>query len=132
VAIHAFTDGRDTLPRAAPDYVKRFEADLAGLPDVRIATIIGRYFAMDRDKRWDRVAQAYEAMVTAKGASAASATAAISAAHAADKTDEFIPASVIGDYAGMRDGDGRGRHAVCNLLSGKGVSLLLQGVRGRL
>ena len=62
VAIHAFTDGRDTPPRASPDYLKRFEADLVGVPGVRIATIIGRYFAMDRDKRWDRVAQAYQAM----------------------------------------------------------------------
>jgi 2,3-bisphosphoglycerate-independent phosphoglycerate mutase len=106
VAIHAFTDGRDTPPRAAPEYLKRFEADLAGVAGVRIATIIGRYFAMDRDKRWDRVAQAYAAMVEAKGASAPTAAAAISAAHAADKTDEFIPASVIGDYAGIKDGDG--------------------------
>jgi 2,3-bisphosphoglycerate-independent phosphoglycerate mutase len=106
VAIHGFTDGRDTPPRAAPDYLKRFEADLDGVAGVRIATIIGRYFAMDRDKRWDRVAQAYQAMVEAKGALAPTAAAAISAAHAADKSDEFIPASVIGDYAGMKDGDG--------------------------
>ncbi len=106
VAIHAFTDGRDTPPRAAPEYLARFEAGIAGLPGVRIATVTGRYFAMDRDNRWDRVAQAYNAMAEGQGAHAADAQAAIAAAHAANKHDEFVPATVIGDYAGMRDGDG--------------------------
>ncbi|HYF07831.1 MAG TPA: 2,3-bisphosphoglycerate-independent phosphoglycerate mutase, partial [Acetobacteraceae bacterium] len=106
VAIHAFTDGRDTPPRAAPGYLARFEAGVAGLPRVRIATVTGRYFAMDRDNRWERVAQAYNAIAEAQGARAGSAQAAIAAAHDADKHDEFVPATVIGDYAGMRDGDG--------------------------
>ena len=106
VAIHAFTDGRDTPPRAAPAYLARFEAGIAGLRSVRIATVIGRYFAMDRDNRWERVAQAYNAMAEGQGARAADAQAAIACAHAADKHDEFVPATVIGDYAGMRDGDG--------------------------
>ncbi len=106
VAIHCFSDGRDTAPRAAPAFFRNFEAGLAGTPGVKIATVIGRYFAMDRDNRWERASQAYNAMVSAEGARAADAQAAIAAAHAAEKTDEFIPASVIGDYAGMQDGDG--------------------------
>jgi 2,3-bisphosphoglycerate-independent phosphoglycerate mutase len=106
VAIHCFTDGRDTPPRAAPDYFRDFEAALAGTPGVAIATVIGRYFAMDRDNRWERVTQAYHAMASAEGARAATAQQAIAAGHAADKHDEFVPATVIGDYAGMQDGDG--------------------------
>ncbi|MXP65649.1 2,3-bisphosphoglycerate-independent phosphoglycerate mutase [Roseomonas sp. M0104] len=104
VAVHAWTDGRDTPPEASPDYLAAFEPKLP--QGARIATVTGRYFAMDRDRRWERVRQAYDAMVEAKGGHAASAAAAIQAAHAAGKTDEFIPATVIGDYAGMRDGDG--------------------------
>ncbi len=106
VAIHCFSDGRDTAPRAAPEFFRSFEAALAGTPGVGIATVIGRYFVMDRDNRWERVSQGYNAMVSAQGAHAANAQAAIAAGHAADKSDEFIPATVIGDYAGMRDGDG--------------------------
>jgi bisphosphoglycerate-independent phosphoglycerate mutase (AlkP superfamily) len=70
------------------------------------STVTGRYFAMDRDNRWERVAQAYDAIAEAQGARAPDAQAAVAAAHAADKHDEFVPATVIGDYAGMRDGDG--------------------------
>ncbi|HWT07770.1 MAG TPA: 2,3-bisphosphoglycerate-independent phosphoglycerate mutase, partial [Roseomonas sp.] len=106
VAIHALTDGRDTAPKAAPDFLAKFEADIAPLPGVSIATVIGRYFAMDRDNRWERVVTAHDAMVLAEGAHAPTAQAAIAAGHAAGKTDEFIPATVIGDYAGMQDGDG--------------------------
>ena len=106
VAIHALTDGRDTAPKAAPAFLAKFEADIAGLPGVSIATVIGRYFAMDRDNRWERVSTAYDAMVVADGTHAATAQAAIATAHEAGKTDEFIPATVIGDYAGMKDGDG--------------------------
>ncbi|MBR0652043.1 2,3-bisphosphoglycerate-independent phosphoglycerate mutase [Roseomonas terrae] len=106
VAVHALTDGRDTAPNAAPDFMARFEADIARLPGVSIATVTGRYFAMDRDNRWERVSQAYDAMVVAEGARAATAQGAIAAGHTAGKTDEFIPATVIGDYAGMKDGDG--------------------------
>ncbi|MBX9700902.1 MAG: 2,3-bisphosphoglycerate-independent phosphoglycerate mutase [Acetobacteraceae bacterium] len=116
VAIHALTDGRDTPPRAAPDYLRALQADIAGLPGVRIATVIGRYWAMDRDNRWDRVQRAYDAMVLAAGeARAPDPVAAVEAAHARDVTDEFVPATVIDGYetpraagrdAGMRDGDG--------------------------
>lgn len=104
VAVHAWTDGRDTPPEASPDYLKRFEPELP--EGARIATVTGRYYAMDRDRRWERVRQAYDVMVEARGARAGTAAAAIEAAHRAGKTDEFIPATAIGDYAGMRDGDG--------------------------
>ncbi|WP_158932847.1 2,3-bisphosphoglycerate-independent phosphoglycerate mutase [Acidisphaera sp. S103] len=101
--VHAITDGRDTPPQSADEDLKRLQAALP--KDVPIATVIGRYFAMDRDKRWDRVSQAYAAIADAKGVHAASPEAAIQAAYAAGKFDEFVPASVIGDYAGMKDGD---------------------------
>jgi 2,3-bisphosphoglycerate-independent phosphoglycerate mutase len=106
VALHLFTDGRDTPPRAAPEYLRSFLDEIAGLPGVRIVTITGRYFAMDRDHRWDRVAQAYDVMVDGVGAAAPDALAAVAAAHARDVTDEFVPATALAGYAGMRDGDG--------------------------
>ena len=106
VAIHGFTDGRDTPPRAAPDYFRTLLDDIAGLAGVRVATVTGRYYAMDRDNRWERVSQAYDVMVSAAGAHAPDPVAAVEAAHARDVTDEFVPATVIGDYSGMRDGDG--------------------------
>jgi 2,3-bisphosphoglycerate-independent phosphoglycerate mutase len=106
VALHLFTDGRDTPPRAAPGYIRTLLDDIAGLPGVRVATVTGRYYAMDRDNRWERVSQAYNVMVSAEGARAPDPVAAVTAAHAKDVTDEFIPATAIGDYAGMRDGDG--------------------------
>ena len=101
--VHAFTDGRDTPPQSAGDDLARLQEALP--KEVKIATVIGRYYAMDRDKRWDRVSQAYAAMTAAKGARFESPAAAIKAAYDAKKFDEFVPASVIGDYAGMKDGD---------------------------
>jgi 2,3-bisphosphoglycerate-independent phosphoglycerate mutase len=80
---------------------------MAGLPDgTRIGTVIGRYWAMDRDNRWERVARAYEAIVHAAGAEAATAPEAVAAAYAWGETDEFIAPSVIAGYSGARDGDG--------------------------
>ena len=105
VAIHAWTDGRDTPPRAAPGYLAEFMAAIAGMPGVALATVTGRYFAMDRDNRWERVSQAFHVMVSGEGARAPDAATAIAAAHARDVTDEFIPATALGDYQGMRDGD---------------------------
>ena len=104
VLVHAWTDGRDTPPQAAPDYLARFEAALPA--GARIATICGRYFAMDRDTRWERVRTAYDVMVKPAGARFATAQDAVAAAHAEGKFDEFVPAAAIGDYAGMRQGDG--------------------------
>jgi len=101
--VHAITDGRDTPPQSAAEDLTRMQAALPG--GVSVATVIGRYFAMDRDQRWDRVAQAYAAIADAEGARMPSPEAAIQAAYDADKFDEFVPASVIGDYTGMQDGD---------------------------
>ena len=103
VAVHALTDGRDTPPQAAADYMKTFTAALP--PSVRIATVIGRYYAMDRDKRWERVSKAYDAIVAGAGPRFADAQAAIADAYANKITDEFIVPAVIGDYSGMKDGD---------------------------
>ena len=104
VKIHAFLDGRDTPPKSALGYMKKFLADLGDA--ATIATVSGRFFAMDRDKRWDRVEQAYDVAVDGKGAAAESALAAIEAAYERDETDEFVSPSAIAGYAGMQDGDG--------------------------
>jgi len=108
VRVHAFTDGRDTPPRSALGFVARLEETLAKWGG-RIATISGRYYAMDRDKRWDRVARAYQALVFSSGLRAASAREAIEASYARDESDEFLQPTVMldGDEpAGpIRDGD---------------------------
>ena len=106
VNVHAFLDGRDTPPRSAADFVATFETALKGQKRVRIATVTGRYYAMDRDKRWDRVEQAYRALASADGAHAADARAAIEQSYRQDKGDEFVVPTIVGDYAGMKDGDG--------------------------
>ncbi len=106
VAIHAFLDGRDTPPKSAEGYVAKLMSNVAGCKKLRIATVSGRYYAMDRDKRWDRVDKAYEALVDARGERAADAKTAIAQSYAAGKTDEFVLPTIIGDYAGMKDGDG--------------------------
>jgi 2,3-bisphosphoglycerate-independent phosphoglycerate mutase len=102
--VHAFTDGRDTPPQSATDDLKRLIAALP--PNVKIATVCGRYFAMDRDKRWDRVEKAYNAIVEAEGPRFADAPAVVADAYASKKFDEFIVPAVVGDYRGMKDGDG--------------------------
>jgi 2,3-bisphosphoglycerate-independent phosphoglycerate mutase len=103
VAAHIFTDGRDTGPQTGAAFVRDF---VAGLPEgATAATVSGRYFAMDRDKRWERVAKAYAVIADAEGPRADNAVAAIEAAYAAGQTDEFIPPVVLDGYAGMTDGD---------------------------
>lgn len=106
VAVHAFLDGRDTPPSSAGEYLADFQASIAGLGNVRIATVIGRFFAMDRDKRWDRVEKAYLAMVDASGEHATDVAAVLAAARARGETDEFVLPTVLAGYTGMRDGDG--------------------------
>ncbi len=104
VAVHALTDGRDVPPKSAGGDLSRLEG---GLPvGARIVTVDGRYYAMDRDNRWERVGLAYKAIVGAEGERATTSAEAVSAAYARGETDEFIRPTVIGDYAGMRDGDG--------------------------
>ena len=102
--IHVFTDGRDTPPRSAAEYVAALEAALP--PEVRVATVSGRYYAMDRDNRWERVELAWKALALGEGERMPSAGSAIEAAYAANVSDEFIKPAVIGGYHGMADGDG--------------------------
>ncbi len=104
VIVHVWTDGRDVPPESALEHVRRFETALGAT--ARIGTLTGRYYAMDRDKRWDRVQLACDLLTQAKGAAFATPAAAIEASYAAKITDEFINPAVIGDYAGMKDGDG--------------------------
>lgn len=105
VVIHAITDGRDVAPKSADIFMNEL---VKGLPKgASVGTVIGRYFALDRDNRWERVSQAYEAIANATGVEAAdTAPDAVTAAYARNETDEFIKATVIGDYAGVEDGDG--------------------------
>jgi len=105
VEVHAFLDGRDTPPQSALGFVETFEKSVADRKDVRIATVSGRYYAMDRDKRWERVAKAYEAIVDAKGARFPDAKAAIEKSYADGVNDEFVLPCAIGDYSGVKDGD---------------------------
>ena len=106
VALHLFTDGRDVPPRDALRSVGAFLGSLADVDGWRVATVVGRYYAMDRDKRWERVERAYRAVIDGQGETAADALAAIRASYDADAGDEFIAPTVVGDYAGMADGDG--------------------------
>jgi len=101
---HAITDGRDTPPQSAGDDLKRFTAAMP--KSVPIATVLGRYYAMDRDKRWERVAKAYNAIVEAEGPRFPDTLAAIADAYSKKQFDEFIVPAVIGDYRGIKDGDG--------------------------
>lgn len=104
VVLHALTDGRDVAPKSALTYLGELVDKLP--EDVRIATLSGRYFAMDRDNRWARVREAYEAMVFGKGLRSDTAEIAIRNAYARSETDEFISSTVMGDYSGAQDGDG--------------------------
>jgi 2,3-bisphosphoglycerate-independent phosphoglycerate mutase len=106
VAVHAFLDGRDTPPSSARGFMASFLADMEGCTRLRVATVGGRYWGMDRDKRWDRVALAYDALVDGKGEQAADALGAIEAGYKRGETDEFIKPTVVGGYPGMADGDG--------------------------
>jgi len=104
VLLHAVTDGRDVAPSSAAEFMATILRDLPA--GARVATVIGRYWAMDRDHRWERVARAYGAMVHGQGETAADALSAVQAAYARGETDEFIAPTVIAGYAGARDGDG--------------------------
>ena len=103
--VHAFLDGRDTPPSSAGDYLAEFEKSIVELTNVKVATIEGRFYAMDRDKRWDRVELAYNNMVLAEGKRFATSDEAIKASYADKVTDEFVIPCVIGNYSGMEDGD---------------------------
>jgi 2,3-bisphosphoglycerate-independent phosphoglycerate mutase len=105
VVVHVFTDGRDCPPKSAADQIRAFAADIAG--SARIASVTGRFFAMDRDKRWERVEVAWRAVALAEADQHASdAVAAVEAAYARGETDEFVAPTVIGGGVAIRDGDG--------------------------
>ncbi|MDJ0825205.1 MAG: 2,3-bisphosphoglycerate-independent phosphoglycerate mutase [Rhodobacter sp.] len=104
VAVHAITDGRDVPPKDAADTLPHFEAALPS--GARIATVSGRYYAMDRDNRWERIAKAYAAIVRGEGETAATAVRAVAAAYARGESDEFILPTVLPSHAGIADGDG--------------------------
>ena len=106
VRVHGYLDGRDTPPKAARAYIETFEADIADLEDCKIATISGRYYALDRDNRWERVEKAYLCMTDAVGTRHQTAEAVVDAAYADETTDEFVLPSPVGDYEGMQSGDG--------------------------
>jgi 2,3-bisphosphoglycerate-independent phosphoglycerate mutase len=103
LVVHAFTDGRDTLPTSGAGYVGELERWLhrAG----RIGTVSGRYYAMDRDRRWERTKLAYDAIVNARGQRAAGAADAIAESYRNGETDEFVRPRVIGDFDGIADDD---------------------------
>lgn len=90
VYVHAFLDGRDVGPKTALEYIHELEEGMAQIGVGKIATVSGRYYAMDRDKRWERVERAYKALVLGEGGKAASATAGVEASYAAGVTDEFV------------------------------------------
>ena len=104
--VHAFTDGRDTLPDSGAGYVETVEGWL-GAVGARIATVSGRYYAMDRDSRWDRTQLALDAIVDARSEqpAAASGAAAVRAAYERGETDEFVKPTLVGDGAPLREGD---------------------------
>lgn len=110
VYVHAFLDGRDVAPKSAGEYIKQLEVYMNNLGAGRIATLAGRFYAMDRDNRWDRVEKAYNAMVCGQGKKAAGALAAIEASYEMRVTDEFVEPVVIIDenarpVGPIRDGD---------------------------
>ena len=108
--VHAFTDGRDTSPTAGEGYAEGLQGFLIAEGLGAIATVSGRYYAMDRDKRWDRVKLAYDALVAGVGPRAPGALAAIRESYARDETDEFIlSATEPRQDSGNRNSDGAAR-----------------------
>jgi 2,3-bisphosphoglycerate-independent phosphoglycerate mutase len=110
VYLHAFTDGRDSPPTSGQEYLRQIEAKMSEIGVGKVASVMGRFFAMDRDKRWDRVEQAYRCMTEAVGGKAGSVSEAITASYAKDESDEFIAPTNITDAAGkplalVEDGD---------------------------
>lgn len=100
VYVHAFLDGRDTPPASGKDYVAELEAKMAEIGVGKIASLSGRYYAMDRDNNWDRVKMAYDSLVTGEGVKATDAVQAMADSYADDKTDEFVLPTVITDENG--------------------------------
>src|SRR5947209_814879 len=102
---HAFLDGRDTPPKSAAGYLRDVRAQLAKIGSGKIATVCGRYWAMDRDNRWDRVEKAYRLLTRGEGEHAADPVAAVERRYASNETDEFIKPIVVDPAARIGDGD---------------------------
>ncbi len=112
IIVHIFTDGRDTPPRSASQYIDQLNEMMKATGSCRVGTLMGRYYGMDRSKDWDLTSTAFECIVNATGRKAESAEAAVKESYSKDKTpdnvemfDEYIPPYVIGDYEGIQDGD---------------------------
>ncbi len=109
VFVHTFMDGRDTPPTSGVNYIKDLESFISDKPSVKISSVTGRYWAMDRDKRWERVERAYRALVNGKGKKVRSALEAVEKSYEKDETDEFIKPSLVctdNEPVGLiRDGD---------------------------
>ena len=106
VYVRALMDGRSVDPSSAAEYVAELQAKIDEIGCGAIATLSGRYYAMDRDNRWERVQKAYDAVARGEGVKASDAVEAVNASYANDVTDEFVVPVVVGDYQGVNDGDG--------------------------
>ncbi|MBI5485074.1 MAG: 2,3-bisphosphoglycerate-independent phosphoglycerate mutase [Deltaproteobacteria bacterium] len=106
VFVHCLLDGRDTPPQSGAEYLAQLETEIARIGTGKIATVMGRYYAMDRDNRWERVEQAYNAIVCGEGELRASAKEAIEQSYAVGVNDEFMLPVVVAENATVRDGDG--------------------------
>ena len=106
VFVHAFLDGRDVDPSSAAEYVAELEEKIKEIGVGKVASVSGRYYAMDRDNRWERVQKAYDVIAYGKGGAADDAVAGIKASYEAEVTDEFVVPFAVGGYAGMEDVDG--------------------------
>lgn len=104
VVLHTLTDGRDVAPKSALEYMRTLQESLP--KGASVGSVTGRYYAMDRDNRWERVQQGYDAIVNGRGHRSDDAMAAITTAYERGETDEFIGATVINGYGGAKDGDG--------------------------
>ena len=105
VKLHAFLDGRDVAQKSAITYIEHFINETKNFPQISIASIGGRYYAMDRDKNWNRVKLAYDAIVSASGPKDNDPISVVKKSYEKNITDEFIIPSVIGNYTGIKDGD---------------------------
>jgi 2,3-bisphosphoglycerate-independent phosphoglycerate mutase len=106
LVLHAFTDGRDTLPKSGAGFLETVEGWMSSAGIGRVGSVVGRYFAMDRDRRWDRTQKAYDLLVHGRAEhEAASGSAAAQAAYERDETDEFITPTLVGEEARIRPGD---------------------------
>ena len=106
VAVHAFLDGRDVPPQSAAEQIETLEADLKGIEGAKLMTVIGRYYAMDRDKRWERVEKAYDLLMDGEGARVTDMVDAIENSYVDGIYDEFVLPIARHGYKGMQDGDG--------------------------